>query len=127
MKRHFLDELKLAGLPLPTCKEIAPHKELMFAKHLGREWRFDYAWENRKIALEVEGGTWIDGRHVRGSGFIADMSKYDAAALLGWVVIRVMPAWTTSGYAFRLIRAAFDGVITPELFPLEKKGKRRAA
>lgn len=66
-----------------------PKSEFTF--HPKRMWRFDYAWPNKKIALEVEGGSWINGRHNRGSGFMKDMEKYNAAANLGWRIIRCTP------------------------------------
>lgn len=56
-----------------------------------RRWRFDYAWPLEKIALEVEGGIWTRGRHVRGTGFLADSEKYNCATLLGWRVVRTTP------------------------------------
>ena len=55
--------------------------------HPTRRWRFDLALPKLKIALEVEGLG--DGRHQRTAGFIADMEKYNEAAVLGWVVVRV--------------------------------------
>lgn len=59
--------------------------------HATRLWRFDYAVPAYKIALEVEGGVWSGGRHTSPKGFLADMEKYNAAALLGWVVVRTTP------------------------------------
>lgn len=59
--------------------------------HATRMWRFDYAVPAYKIALEVEGGVWTGGRHISPKGFLADMEKYNAAALLGWVVVRTTP------------------------------------
>ena len=56
--------------------------------HPTRLWRFDYAWPERRIALEVEGGIWSAGRHTRGSGFRRDMDKYNEAGRLGWRVFR---------------------------------------
>lgn len=56
-----------------------------------RRWRFDYAWPEAKIALEVEGGVWSGGRHTTGKGFVGDMAKYNRAAVLGWRVLRVQP------------------------------------
>lgn len=56
-----------------------------------QDWRFDYAWPQFKVALEVEGGAYIGGRHTRGSGFVEDMSKYNSAAMLGWLVLRCIP------------------------------------
>lgn len=64
-------------------------KEFRF--HPKRLWRFDYAFPELKIAVEVEGGVWNNGRHTRGSGFVKDMDKYNAAAVLGWTLIRVTP------------------------------------
>lgn len=59
--------------------------------HKTRKWRFDFAWPDLKIAVEVEGGAFIRGRHMRPSGFIADCEKYSVAAIEGWTVIRVVP------------------------------------
>lgn len=70
------------GLPEPV-------KEYRF--HPTRRWRFDWAWPDHKVALEVEGGAYINGRHTRGAGFIHDMQKYNEAALHGWLLIRVTP------------------------------------
>lgn len=56
-----------------------------------RRWRFDFAWPQHKIALEVEGGVWTKGRHTRGAGFMADIEKYNEAACLGWRVVRTTP------------------------------------
>ena len=61
--------------------------------HDVRKWRFDYAIldKNIKIAIEVEGAIWTNGRHTRGSGFIKDMEKYNTATALGWKIIRIQP------------------------------------
>jgi len=59
--------------------------------HKKRLWRFDYAFIQEKIAIEIEGGAYTNGRHTRGSGFIKDMEKYNAANVLGWNVLRYTP------------------------------------
>ena len=67
----------------------APVTEHRF--HPSRKWRFDYAWPDVKVALEVEGGVWTGGRHTSSTGFLKDMEKYNAAATLGWVILRFTP------------------------------------
>ena len=59
--------------------------------HPERKWRFDYAWPDAKVALEVEGGVWTGGRHTSPAGFLKDIEKYNAAARLGWRVLRCTP------------------------------------
>lgn len=62
-----------------------PQSEYQFCK---RKWRFDFAWPQEKIALEIEGGIWINGRHNRGYGFEKDMEKYNEAQIMGWTILR---------------------------------------
>ena len=59
-----------------------------------RKWRFDYAHLKLRIAVEIEGGVWSEGRHLRGKGFINDMEKYNKATILGWKVLRYTPQQT---------------------------------
>lgn len=72
--------------------------------HPQRRWRLDFAWPERKVALEVEGGTWINGRHNRGSSFEADCEKYNEAAILGWRVIRVTGSMVEDGRALSFVQ-----------------------
>lgn len=71
-----------AGLPEPIPE---------YKFHHARKWRADYCWPIYKIIVEIEGGIWTKGRHTRGSGYLADMEKYNAAALLGFAVLRYAP------------------------------------
>jgi hypothetical protein len=89
--------IRAAGLP-------APIREHRFAPP--RRWRFDYAWPAHRIALEVEGGIWTGGRHVRGRGYEADCEKYSEAALRGWRVLRVTPAMLNDGRALAILERA---------------------
>lgn len=65
------------------------------------DWRFDFAWPAQCIAVEVEGGVWSDGRHVRPAGFTEDCKKYNAAARLGWRVLRYPTSLVNDGTAVR--------------------------
>lgn len=66
----------------------APVREHQF--HASRRWRFDFAWPDQQVAVEIEGGTFSrrQGRHNSGIGHHRDCEKYNAAALLGWCVLR---------------------------------------
>ena len=57
----------------------------------GRKYRFDCANPDKKIAIEIEGGLWLQGRHNRPLGMIQDMDKYNAAVVEGWKVLRYSP------------------------------------
>jgi len=77
--------------------------------HPKRKWRFDYALPRERIALEVEGGVWQYGRHNRAAGFLGDMDKYNAAAVLGWRVIRITPKNLRTSATINMLRAAING------------------
>ncbi len=61
-------------------------RELVF--HPVRKWRFDYAFEAQKLAVEIEG----QGRHQTYIGFRGDCEKYNSACLHGWRVLRFVAA-----------------------------------
>jgi very-short-patch-repair endonuclease len=80
-----------------------PEREYLFAKPIGRRWRFDFAWPEAKVGVEVDGGTFVAGRHTRGKGYEADVEKLNTAAVLGWTVLRVTPHMINDGRAADLI------------------------
>jgi hypothetical protein len=56
-----------------------------------RRWRFDYAFPDSMVAIEIEGGIWINGGHNRGAGYIDNLEKYNAAIEKGWALLRYAP------------------------------------
>jgi very-short-patch-repair endonuclease len=85
-----------------------PDAEYRFASP--RRWRFDFAWDYEKIAVEIEGNAW----HVRGGGKHMqdkDMEKYNMAALMGWRVFRFSPAMLKKDPAgcVEIVLAALEG------------------
>lgn len=93
--------LEHEGLPLPV-------REYTFAKP--RRWRFDLAYPDWKLAIEIEGavwgigpGNWIRGRHTTGKGYENDLRKYNEAAIRGWCVLRFSPGMVISGEALKTI------------------------
>lgn len=77
--------------------------------HPTRRWRFDAAFPDRRIAIEIDGAVWAGGRHTRGKGFISDMEKLNAAAMLGWAVYRFTPDQVESGVMMETVNCALDG------------------
>ncbi len=73
--------------------------------------RFDFAWPEIRLAVEVEGGTWTKGRHVRGVGYANDCKKYNAAQLDGWLVIRVTSDMIQTGCAIKTIKQAYERAV----------------
>lgn len=84
----------------------APEREYRF--HEKRKWRFDHCWPVEKIAVEIEGAIWSQGRHTRGKGFLGDMEKYNEAQLLGWRVFRFSPQQLKTGEAQAFVRRVLD-------------------
>lgn len=77
--------------------------------HPERNWRADFLITGTKILIEVEGGIWSGGRHTRGKGFIADMEKYNAAAVMGFKVLRFDTQQVKSGLAIKQIENLVNG------------------
>lgn len=77
--------------------------------HSRRMWRFDFAWPELMIAVEIEGGTTINGAHVRPAGYRKDCQKYNEAALLGWKVIRGDSKMVKDGTLLQFAKRALEG------------------
>jgi very-short-patch-repair endonuclease len=92
-------QCRALGLPLPET-------EVRF--HPVRRWRLDLAWPDRKLYAEVDGGTWVGGRHNRGAGYERDAEKLNAAALAGWRGFRFTVGMVKSGKAIETLRAALE-------------------
>jgi hypothetical protein len=82
-----------AKIPLPV-------QEYKF--HPGRQWRNDFCWPDYKLAIEVEGATWLPtGGHSRGSAIVRDMEKYNQLALDGFLLLRYTPKMINDGTMIR--------------------------
>lgn len=92
------DVKRSAFLPAPV---------LEFRFHPERKWRFDAAWPEWRVAVEIEGGVWKMGRHQRPRGFQADLDKYNYAAIIGWFVLRFSVKDVETGNAIDAIEKLF--------------------
>ena len=95
LEARLAQQLRFSELP-------APDPEHKF--HPTRLWRFDFAWPDRKIAAEIEGGTWTSGAHSRGKHFEGDCEKYNQATLLGWRVLRFTTDMVKDGRALATLK-----------------------
>ena len=112
------------GLMLQSEK-LNPIPEFKF--HPTRKWRFDYAFPEHKIAIEIEGGIWIHGRHTRGRGYEKDLEKYAEALTLGWRVLRIGDKMILSGKALEYVKKLLteNTLTTPKTWGRHEKSFRQ--
>lgn len=100
-----IDYSKLLAIELGTYS-LQPKLEYKF--HPSRNWRFDLAFPDLMLGIEIEGGIWTGGRHVRGQGYENDCIKYNSAIILGWNLLRFTPAMVRKGEALSIILYYID-------------------
>ena len=91
--------IQYAGLP-------TPEREYRFAPP--RRYRADFAYPSERLLIEVEGGTWTNGAHVRGGHYQSDCEKYNLAAKLGYRVLRFTSNMIKDGSALMTIEEALN-------------------
>lgn len=85
------------GLPEPT-PEVKFHPE--------RKWKADFCWVAQRLILEIQGGIFTGGRHVRGAALLKEMEKLNAAAKLGYRVMYCTPRDIETGSIFNELAEA---------------------
>lgn len=70
-----------------------------------RDFSNDYLHVESKTIIELDGGVYTGGRHVRPQGFINDCVKLNIAALAGYRVIRIPTGFATDNYLSQIIEA----------------------
>lgn len=73
----------------------------------GRRWRVDFLLPGR-IAVEVEGGSWTQGRHTRGKGFESLCEKHNEHELQGILLLHVTGDQVRDGQALAWIETALQ-------------------
>jgi very-short-patch-repair endonuclease len=75
----------------------------------GRDFRWDFAFPDHKLLVEVHGGIWrAKGAHNTGGAITRDAEKGAYAAGLGWRTFAVTGGQITSGKAFEWINKAME-------------------
>lgn len=102
-RRKFKLWCKASSLPIPTFEHYFAKPE--------RQYRFDVAWVEERVALEINGGIWRKGGGAhQGRGHLRDMDKLNLAQTKGWTVAQFTPqqcyTLTMSETIRELLRAA---------------------
>jgi very-short-patch-repair endonuclease len=97
-KAEFEQQLSLVGIQF--------EREFYFAQ--SRKWRSDWRIQGTKILIEFEGGLFKKraAGHSSVTGILRDIEKYNAAAIAGWLVIRITPKHVMSGQALKWVEDA---------------------
>ena len=89
-------QLRATGMPMGVAE---------YRFHPTRRWRFDRAWPDAKVAIEIQGLTGgAGGRHQRRDGYQIDLEKIHAAMAMGWTVIPCTFDQVKSGEALALLK-----------------------
>jgi len=68
----------------------------------GRKFRFDFAWKQQRLLVEINGGTYNGGAHGRGVGINRDYEKNNLAQIGGWRVLSFDTKMVKSGEALNV-------------------------
>jgi very-short-patch-repair endonuclease len=93
LELHIAHHLRVLGIPYEREVRVIP----------SRDWRFDFTFPPHKLALEVDGGTYVAGRHTRGAGFASDIAKLNTASVEGWVVLHADTTMVRDGSAVAMV------------------------
>lgn len=121
----FADQLSARGI-------ATPEREYLFADRIARRWRFDFAWPDKLIAVEIEGlvvrrvdgHLQVLGRHASITGFKDDCEKYAWAAVFGWRVLRFEQSQVKARFAADMVVRVMDA---PQAKPLLRQVPAQAS
>lgn len=98
LEQLLLLEIEAAELPAPVCQ---------FKAIADRRFRWDFAYPDEKLLIEVQGGTWVAHTgHTSGRGVARDCEKVNIATLHGWRVLMFTGDMVNDGTAIKTIAEA---------------------
>lgn len=89
----------MAGLPAPKTEYRAIPE---------RRFRWDMAFRESLILVEIQGGTWAKGGHSTGLGITRDAEKANLATLNGWRLLFFTTEMVRDGRALKTIQQALE-------------------
>lgn len=89
-KKRAVVQPDLEGMLLEQLLEagLADGIKRQYKFHPRRRWKVDFYYPDHRLIIEVEGGAFVGGRHVRGKGYEKDCEKYNAITLAGYRLLR---------------------------------------
>lgn len=97
-------------LLLEQAKRYSPVPEHRF--HPVRKHRIDVAFLDIKLAVEIDGGGFIAGKHGRGLGMEKDAEKSALLAIEGWQLLRCTPRQVRQGIAWDWIQQVYAAQVS---------------
>lgn len=98
LEEDLLFQIHCAKLPEPTRE---------FRAIPGRKFRWDFAWPEQRLLLEVQGGTWGSGAHSGGAGASRDCEKHCLATIAGFYTFSVTSDQIRRGMAIGWLQSFF--------------------
>lgn len=96
---EFVRQVEERSLPHPERQSRKPWDGTK------RLFRADFLWEDARLVLEVDGGTWVGGRHTRGAGYARDCEKLALATINGYTVLKATASHVRDGTAIGWVEA----------------------
>ena len=97
LEELFALQCEQAGLPTPVRE---------YSAIPGRRYRWDFAWVDARVLVEINGGTYARMGHSTGAGISRDYAKSNCAQLRGWRTLIFDRRMVESGEAVEFIGQA---------------------
>lgn len=94
----LLLDVRAFGVPFETEHRFAPP----------RRYRWDLAFPERMVAVEVDGATWTGGRHTTGRGHQTDCEKRNLGTLMGWRIFTFSTSMIRDGAHMDVLSKALE-------------------
>ena len=99
LEEMFALQCEQAGFPAPLRE---------YAAVPGRRFRWDFAWTDARVLVEINGGTYAHMGHSTGPGIARDYEKSNLAMLAGWRTFVFDRRMVEGGAALAVVSKALE-------------------
>jgi very-short-patch-repair endonuclease len=96
LEESFEEQLREAGESAFLRQSGTP-----YAEQSSKRCRADFFWPAERLVVEIQGGTWTGGRHIRGVGYARDCRKLNDAARNGYYTLFFTTEMVTKDFVAR--------------------------